>query len=205
MILWGANTAGPVAPPGTYKVRLTADGLSQTQSFKVVRNPMYPDVTDADLRAQFTLATQIMAKVNEANQAVIDARRIKSDAADRMKQNADAKLKEAGTTLTTGLSDVEDDIYQVKNQSGQDPLNFPIRINNRMANLLAMVQRGDGAPLSSWPALFEEYKKALKTQTDRFDKVVATDLAAFNAELRRVGLPTVAPPCPRGQSCTAVP
>jgi hypothetical protein len=33
------------------------------------------------------------------------------------------------------ISDVEDDIYQVKNQSGQDPLNFPIKINNRLANL----------------------------------------------------------------------
>ncbi|MBM4195457.1 MAG: hypothetical protein FJ202_13945, partial [Gemmatimonadetes bacterium] len=98
-----------------------------------------------------------------------------------------------------------DDIYQVKNQSGQDPLNFPIRINNRMANLLSMVQRGDGAPLSSWPALFAEYNKALKLQMDRAAKVYATDLTAFNAELRRLGLPTIAPPCGTAGTCTVVP
>ena len=205
MILWGASTAGPVAAPGTYKVRLTADGATQTQAFKVVRNPMFKDVTDADLRAQFNLAVQIRDKVNEANQAVIDARRIKTDADDRMKKNADAKLKETGDKLTFNLSDVEDDIYQVKNQSGQDPLNFPIRINNRMANLLSIVQRGDGAPTGNLPALFEEYKKLLKVQQDRMAKVITGDLTAFNTELRRLGLPPIAPPCPTGQTCNIVP
>ncbi|MEA3247178.1 MAG: glycosyl hydrolase [Gemmatimonadota bacterium] len=205
MILWGASVAGPMAPPGTYKVRLTADNYTQTQAFKVVRNPAFTDVSDADLRAQFALSMQIRDKVTEANQAVIDARRVKSEAADRMKQKADAKLKETGERLTTNLSDVEDDIYQVKNQSGQDPLNFPIRINNRLANLLSMVQRGDGAPLANWPSLFEEYKKVLKVQTDRMAKVYATDLTAFNAELKRLGLPVINPPCATGQACTVVP
>ena len=205
MIFWGAGTDGPFAPPGTYQVRLTADGATQVQKFKVVRNPMFTDVSDADLRAQFDFSMKVFAKVNEAQQAVIEARRMKGDAADRMSKNADAKLKETGTKLTESVSDVEDDIYQVKNQSGQDPLNFPIRINNRLANLLSMAQRGDGAPLSSWPALFAEYNKALKVQTDRMDKVVGTDLAAFNTELRRLGLPPVAPPCPVNQTCNVVP
>jgi photosystem II stability/assembly factor-like uncharacterized protein len=205
MILWGASVAGPLAPPGTYKVRLTADGTTQTRTFKVVRNPIFTDVSDADLRAQFKLAMQIRDKVNEANQAVIDARRVKADAADRMKQKSDAQLKAAGDRLTANVSDVEDDIYQVKNESGQDPLNFPIRINNRLANLMSMVERGDGAPLANWPSLFTEYTKILKTQTDRMGKVYATDLTAFNNELKRLGLPTIAPPCPAGQSCTVVP
>ena len=205
MILWGASTAGPLASPGTYKVRLTADGYTQTQAFKVVRNPFFTDVSDADLRAQFRLAVQIRDKVNEANQAVIDARRVKGEAADRLTRANDIKLKETGDRLTTNLSDVEDDIYQVKNQSGQDPLNFPIRINNRLANLLSMVQRGDGAPLANWPALFREYSALLKVQTDRIGKVYADDLSAFNAELRRLGLPPIAPPCPAGQSCNVVP
>lgn len=205
MIFWGASVAGPIAPPGTYKVRLTADGTTQTRTFKVVRNPMFTDVSDADLRAQFRLAMQIRDKVNEANQAVIDARRVKGDAADRMKQNSDAQLKATGDRLTTNVSAVEGDIYQVKNQSGQDPLNFPIRINNRLANLMSMVNRGDGPPLANWPSLFAEYNKILKVQTDRMDKVYATDLTAFNNELRRLGLPPVPPPCPPGQSCNVVP
>jgi photosystem II stability/assembly factor-like uncharacterized protein len=205
MILWGAGTAGPFVAPGKFKVRITADGYTQTQEFRVVRNPNYKDVSDADLRAQYNLAIQIRDKVNEANQAVIEARRIKTEADDRMSKNADAKLKETGGTLKTNISDVEDDIYQVKNQSGQDPLNFPIRINNRMANLLSMLEDGDGPPGNNFPALFAEYNKLLKVQMDRMVKVVNTDLSAFNNELRRLNLPTIAPPCPAGQKCNVVP
>src|SRR5687767_2419761 len=70
MILWGASTAGPTAAPGTYQVRLTVDGKPQTQPLVVMRNPMFTDVTDADLREQFTLSLAIRDKVSEANDAV---------------------------------------------------------------------------------------------------------------------------------------
>ncbi|MEX2284167.1 MAG: glycosyl hydrolase [Gemmatimonadota bacterium] len=196
MILWGSSTAGPHVPPGRYTVRLNADGRTQTKAVTVRRNPRFADVSDADLRAQYALATRIRDKVSEANTAVIESRRIKKEADDRMKQNADAKLKETGATLTTNLSDVEDDIYQVKNQSGQDPLNFPIKINNRLANLLRVVTSGDGPPIANAPVLFAEYTKLLAVQTARMDAVITRDLAAFNAELRRLGLAPITPKCP---------
>jgi len=205
MILWGASTNGPAAPPGAYKVRLNVDGHELVKPLRVRRNPLYTDVTDADLRAQFALAMQIRDKVSEANRAVIDARRIKHEAADRMTKNADAKLKESGDKLTTNLSDVEDDIYQVQNQSGQDPLNFPIKINNRLANLLRVVNAGDGRPIANAPVLFKEYSAQLSVQTGRLQKVLITDLAAFNTELKRLGLPTIEGKCPTGQVCEIVP
>ncbi len=102
-------------------------------------HPLYTDVTDADLQAQFDLAIRIRDKVSEANQAVIDIRRIKDDVAERLGRSADARLTTAGTTLSTSVSAVEEAIYQVRNQSGQDPLNFPIKINNRLASLLRVV------------------------------------------------------------------
>jgi hypothetical protein len=205
MILWGASVAGPAAPPGTYQVRLTVDGVSQTQKFKIKRNPMITDVTDADLRAQFALAIKIRDRVSEANQSVIDLRSIKAQVADRLKKSSDVKLKETGDKLTASSADVEDDIYQVKNQAGQDPLNFPIRINNRMANLLRMVTAGEGRPTNNLPTLFNEYNALLKVQTDRRDKVFAVELAAFNAELKRLGMIPVDPKCTKAEGCSFVP
>jgi photosystem II stability/assembly factor-like uncharacterized protein len=205
MVLWGGNTAGPAAPPGRYTVRLTVDGREQTKPIVVRRNPMFKDVTDADLRAQFALAIRIRDRLSQANDAVVQIRGIKREAADRVKSNADAKLKETGDRLTTKLSDVEDDIYQVKNQSGQDPLNFPIKINNRLANLQRVVSSGDGRPIANAPVLFAEYTRQLDIQIGRLQQVITMDLAAFNAELQRLGLPIVNAKCPGRQVCGMVP
>jgi hypothetical protein len=83
---------------------------------------------------------------------------------------------------------VEGEIYQVKNQSNQDPLNFPIKLNNRLASLLSIVARGDARPIGNAPAIFKDLTAELKVQTDALDKILATDLVATNAELTRLGL-----------------
>jgi hypothetical protein len=172
-------------------VRLSADGRAQTQSFRVRRHPLHEGVSDADLQAQFDLAIQIRDKTTEANNAVIQIRRIKTDVADRLSNSPDAQFKTRGDALTTNLSAVEGDIYQVRNQSGQDPLNFPIKVNNRLASLLSIVSRGDGRPIGNAGPIFKDLVAELKVQTDRLAKVLASDLTAFNAEAKRLGLATV--------------
>ena len=191
MVLWGATTAGPLAAPGTYRVRMTADGRTQTQSFVVRRHPLYADVSDADLKAQFDLAIRIRDKVSEANNAVIRIRAIKAQITDRLGKSNDARLKAAGDRLAQRLSAVEEEIYQVRNQSGQDPLNFPIKVNNRLASLLRVVTTGDGRPIANAEPIFNDLVGELKVQTDRLAVVLGADLAAFNTEARRVGLEPV--------------
>jgi hypothetical protein len=123
---------------------------------------------------------------------VIQIRSIKAQVADRTgKPAADAKLKAAADTLTKSLSAVEGDIYQVKNQAGQDPLNFPIKTNNRLASLLSMVNNGDGKPMGNAAPIFKDLTAELKAETDRLAKVLLTDLAAFNVEAKRLGLDPV--------------
>jgi hypothetical protein len=196
MILWGASTAGPTAVPGTYQVRLTVDGKAQTQPLVVKKHPLYTDVTQADLEEQFAMAMRLREKVTEANNAVIAIRALKTQIADRLTKSADPRLKSTGDDLAKKLSVVEEEIYQVRNQSGQDPLNFPIKINNRLASLMGVVNRGDGRPLANTYPIFTDLVGELKVQTDRLDAVLKSDLAAFNAEARRLGLEivTIAPP-----------
>jgi hypothetical protein len=191
MILWGGGLTGPTAAPGIYHVKLVADTVVRTTTLLVKRNPLYA-ATDADLRAQFALAIQIRDKVTEANQAVIDIRRIKTDVADRLAKSPDPALKTKGDALTTALSAVESEIYQVKNQAGQDPLNFPIKVNNRLASLLTGVMNaGDGRPYAQDYAIFADLTADLKVHTDQLAKVLTTDLPAFNTEAKRLGLDAV--------------
>ena len=205
MVLWGATTAGPAAPPGTYKVRINVDGKTQIQPVTVKRNPLNTDASDADLQAQFDLAIKIRDKMTEANQAVIEIRNVKAQVADRLKRADDAALKSSGDQLTTNAGGVEKDVYQVQNQSNQDPLNFPIKINNRLASLLRVVSQGDGRPTSNIPEIFGIQSGQLKVQTDKLALVWKTDLAAFNKEAARLKLPPVDPKCAKAEGCSVQP
>ena len=194
MILWGANLTGPSAPPGIYTVTMTADGVTQTQHLVVKRNPLF-GATDADLRAQFALAIQIRDKASEANNAVIMIRDLKKQIADRLAKSPDAKLKATGDKLAADLSAVEVEIYQVKNQAGQDPLNFPIKLNNRLLSLLTgVVESGDGRPIGNAPAIFRDLSAELTVQTDKLAKVIASGVPEFNAVAKTTGVPTLVVP-----------
>jgi photosystem II stability/assembly factor-like uncharacterized protein len=197
MILWGGSVNGPAALPGTYQVRMTVDGKTLTQPLVVRKHPLYTGVTDADLKEQFDLAIQIRDKVSEANNAIIRIRNVKSQVADRLaKAASDPKLKAAGDTLTKNLGAVEEEIYQVRNQSGQDPLNFPIKLNNRLATLLSMVNHGDGKPIGNALPVLTDLAAELKVQTDRLLQVLVRDLPVFNAEAKRLGLDAVSDKSP---------
>ena len=205
MIFWGASTVGPSVPPGRYTLRLTADGETVTAPAIVRRNPRITDVSDADLHAQYAFSKRVRDKAEEANQAVIAIRRVKAQLADRLKKSEDPALKAKGATLTANSSAVEENVYQVRNQSGQDPLNFPIRVNNRLANLLSMAQRGDGAPNNNLEEILGILSAELKGYTDRLAVVWSTDLAAVNRELGRLSLAPLDPKCAKPEGCGLVP
>ena len=112
-----------------------------------------------------------------------------------MAKSQDPKLKADGDKLTADLTAVEVEIYQVKNQAGQDPLNFPIKINNRLASLLTgVVESGDGRPIGNAPAIFHDLTVELKVQTDRLNKVLSTGVPGFNALAKVAGVPALVVP-----------
>jgi len=188
MVLWGATTNGPIVLPGTYQAKLTVDGrVAGTQSFAVKKHP-YHSATDADLQAQYQFASDIRDKVNEANNAIIQIRRIKQQLADRTSKTSNADAKAIAEEFAKQLTAVEVDVYQVKNQSNQDPLNFPIKTNNRLASLLRVVQAGDGRPTSNTGPIFNDLKAELKTETDRLQQAISTYLPRFNQLAQRIGM-----------------
>jgi photosystem II stability/assembly factor-like uncharacterized protein len=190
MVLWGATSNGPMVLPGTYQVRLTVDGSSATRPLAVKKHPLRNTSDDA-LAAQFRLASEIRDAVNEANNAVIRIRRIKQAVAERLTKSKDPELKEAADRLTRSLSAVEEEIYQVRNQSNQDPLNFPLKTNNRLASLLRVVQTGDGMPTSNVTNIFADLKAELKAEMDRLERTIAADLPVFNRAAARLKLEPV--------------
>src|SRR5262249_17082260 len=154
--------AGPGAAPGTYQMRGTVDGATPTKPLVGERHPL-PQATDADLQEEFDLASQILPKASEGNHAVIQNHALKKQGNDRLAKSQDAQLKATADKLAASLSAVEESIYQVKNQAGQDPLNFPIKVNNRLATLYSMVNDGDGKPIGNAAPIFKDLSNELKT------------------------------------------
>jgi photosystem II stability/assembly factor-like uncharacterized protein len=191
MVLWGGSVNGPAAVPGAYQVRLTVDGRAQTQPLTVKRHPLHIDATDADLKEQFDLAIQIRDKVSEANNSVIQIRKIKEQVADRLKKSQDGDFKTVANRLVKDLSEVEEQVYQVRNQSGQDPLNFPIKTNNRLAALLRVVDAGDGKPIGNAAPIFKDLMAELKAETDKLQLVLGRDLPTVNRLATRLGLEAI--------------
>jgi photosystem II stability/assembly factor-like uncharacterized protein len=183
LIMWAGNTRGPLAPPGRYSVRLTAAGVTRTQPFEILRNAAVPRVTDADLVEQFTLAQQINDKVSAANLAVIRIRALKTQIADRTGKTTKAGIRKAAAALLDRLTDVEGEIYQYRNRSSQDPLNFPIRLNNKLAALQGIVESGDYKPTAQSYEVFKELSGRLDKELARLDALVKADLTALSKQL----------------------
>jgi photosystem II stability/assembly factor-like uncharacterized protein len=193
MILWAASARGPKAPPGRYQVRLSVGGDPvQTQAFAIARNPAVTAVSDADLQAQFALASEIRGRVSQANQAVIDIRSLKEQLADRADKAKNARVKPAAAALSTKLTAIEGEIYQYRNQSSQDPLNFPIRLNNKLAALMGVVESGDARPTDQSRVEFKELSAQLDAQLSKLEALLKTEVPAFNKLLAGSKLQPVA-------------
>ena len=195
MILWAAGVQGPMAPPGTYSVRLTVNGKPiGTESFRLLPDPRSKGVTTADYAEQFALLTKIRDRFSETNDAVKTIRHVKRELEDRRKRiaaNAQASFATAATALEQALSQVEDSLYQTKNRSGQDPLNYPIRLNNKIGALMGVVGSADGRPTQQSYAVFTELSRQLDQELAVLKRTLDSGLPRVNALLRGAGLPVI--------------
>jgi photosystem II stability/assembly factor-like uncharacterized protein len=182
VILWGGNAKmGPVAVPGSYHVRLTANGVTQERDLTIDKDPRL-DVSTEDLQKQFDLALKLRDQLSQTDTIVSEIRQIRSQVDARLK--ADAELKPQTDAMMAKLTGIEETVYQVKNRSDQDPLNFPIRLNNYIAALARSVMSADAAPTAQAYVVETDLAGRLDVQQKAFDAAVHGDLDQLNAVLK---------------------
>lgn len=183
MIIWSARPQrGPLAPLGEYQVSLKTAGVEKSTSFELELDPNLEGITKEDLQKQFELAIQIRDKVTEANEAVILIRKVREQAK-QLEKSEDAKISTELTAMLEKMKVIEEDLYQVQNQSGQDPLNFPIKLNNRLASLQRSVENGQAKPTDAAYVVFEELSKELAGHLATLDQIINGDLKTLNDKL----------------------
>jgi len=190
MVLRGGSTNGPAAVPGNYQVELTVDGQSQRQWLAVMKDPRLTGVTDADLREQFALALQVRDATSRTNEMVIRIREMKKQIADRLEKRgaSNPRLGALAKTVETELSAVELELYQVRNRSPRDTLNYPIKLNNQFAVLLADIEMGDSRPTDQMYTVFRDLSASLAALAGRLESIGKDNLAQLNDVLRSAGL-----------------
>jgi hypothetical protein len=180
MIMWVGSPVGPIAAPGEYQVRVTADGEAQTQPLRVLRDPRPADLTDADIEEQFSLAIKVRDKISEANEAVILVRDMKRQIRDRITKVKDKTIVSLGESLIKTLSGIEGNIYQTQLRSQLDALKYPIKLNNRLANLQLSIETGDGRPTEQAYSAFQKLSSELYGVLDKLNTSLKTEVVRFN-------------------------
>lgn len=182
MILWWSSLNGPQAMPGKYKVRLTVGKETQEAEFEILKDPRSPSTME-DYQKQFDFLMSIRSKVSEAHLAIKEIRDIRQQMknySDRVKDDDSMKdLINMAKEIDKKITAVEESLYQTKNRSGQDPLNFPIRLTNKLAHLNSL-SAGEFPPTEQAYSVQKEMTDAINKELQTFQKIKAEDLPKFN-------------------------
>jgi hypothetical protein len=191
LIYWSASNQGPKADLGTYTVRLTVDGQSLEQNFDLLKDSRLTTVTDADIHAQFELDLAVRNRTTDANTGVTNIRSCTSQVDERVTRAADPAVTSAGAALNASLSTVENNLYQTRLRAAQDPLNFPIKLNNKIAALHGVIESVDARPTDQTTEVFTLLSDQLDTQLSRLTQIIDTDVPTFNQLVQSRGLPPI--------------
>jgi len=186
--------SGPSVPPGTYKVRLEVGEQKFEQEFEVRKDPRVA-ATDADLRAQFDLLKQVHARLSETHKAINELRALRRRAEDwaaRAKDKPELEaVAKAAQSVVDRLKPIEAELIQAKARSRGDTLNFPVRLNGKLAALIGQIASGDTAPTASQKAVFGDLSQRVQAQLDQLSEAIVTEVGNLNEAIRNANLPTV--------------
>jgi len=183
MILWWANLSGAKAVPGEYSVHLNVNGTSTSETFKIIPDPR-AEVSVADMQKQYDFVSDVNTTVDKAHQSIKKIRKITEqlDAfAKQYKDNPQTEdLVQKAKTMKEKFGEVEKALYQTKNRSNQDPLNFPIRLTNKLGHLNSLVALDDFPPTNQDIAVKNELTGKIDAQLKTFNALISKEIQEFN-------------------------
>jgi photosystem II stability/assembly factor-like uncharacterized protein len=192
--LWAGSTDGPEALPGNYQVRLTVNGKSYTAPLEIKPDPRL-NISQQDLQKQFDLLIKIRDRVKETHDTVNQIRSIRDqiNALNKgLEGDPHAKaVADAGRQLDKKMTEVEEALIQTKARSGQDILNYPIRLNNQLVALGGVVSSADSAPTQASYDVFDMLSKQLDAQMAKWKQILSTDLPAYDDAVRKQDIPAI--------------
>ena len=191
MILWWASLDGAKVVPGTYRVNLNINGTIQNQDFEILADPR-AEVTIEQMEEQYMFVSEVNKTIDKAHQSIKKIRKINTQLEGFIKQyGKDEEVKELvekAKELKETLTEIEKALYQTKNKSNQDPLNFPIKLTNKLGHLNSLVTMDDFPPTVQDVAVQQELSKQIEKQLTTFDELINNQIQGFNASFNELKL-----------------
>ncbi|MBK9569714.1 MAG: glycosyl hydrolase [Chitinophagaceae bacterium] len=193
LILWNGVPGNIVAPPGAYFYKLKVGSDSAEGAFRVKADPNYK-ITQEEYEAQFTFLVKIKDKFNEVQQGIKDIRALRTQINDftgRQQKDSIKEIKTLADSINKQLTAIEETLYQTKAKSGQDVLNFPIRLNDKLSGLFDAANSGNMAPSKQVKEVFADLGKQCDEQLDKLKKIKEEDVAKLNKLIREKEVPVI--------------
>jgi photosystem II stability/assembly factor-like uncharacterized protein len=193
MIFWGGSTAGPRVVPGNYQVRLSVDGkVAGTQNFSIKADPRLA-TTQAQFVEQFEFLSKTREKLSQTHGAILEIRDLRKqleDLSGRLSQDQ-KDVKDRAAAIIKSLTAVEEELVQTKIRSSQDALNYPIKLNNKLAALSSSVDSSDDPPTKQAHDVYNDLTAKIDPQLAALARIKADDIAAFNRTYAEKNLPVI--------------
>ncbi len=193
MILWTGTPAGITAPPGNYFARVKVGNDSAEVPFTIVADPNYP-ISQQDYDAQFAFLQQVQGKFNEVQKGVKDIRSTRTQINDFVaKQGKDCPkdVKQMADSINKQLTAIEEKLHQTKAKSGQDVLNYPIRLNDKLGGVFDMANSGNMAPSKQSKEVYADLAAQADIELAKLKTIMNQDIPKFNQLVRDKSLPVI--------------
>ena len=194
MVFYSSPNLGPKAVPGKYKARLTANGQVSEQEFEILKDPRL-STTAQEFQDQFEFLMKVRDKVSDAHQGILDIRKIKTDL-NYVKTKVEDKpenknLLDAMKKFQSDLTVIENNIHQTKNEARQDPLNYGIKLNNRLAFLIYEQGMGDFPPTKQAEEVRVELTKQIDDELNKLNTLIDNNVSTINEMIKEKGIEMV--------------
>jgi photosystem II stability/assembly factor-like uncharacterized protein len=197
MILWAGGVRGPDVVPGTYQVRLTANGKTETSKFEVLKDPRI-STTPEQFAAQLELSLQMRDKLSRTNETVVQIREVRKQVEEltaRLEAGPQSEktkqILDQAKSISSAMTEIEEALYQTKSRASEDPLNFPVRLNNKLAALLSDLESSDTQPTSSEQEVYEDLATEINAQLKSWNQMMDVKIPTFNKNVKDADVPAV--------------
>jgi photosystem II stability/assembly factor-like uncharacterized protein len=193
MILWNGSIGSVKAAPGKYHAKFHYGKDSVDVPFVILADPNYK-MTEADYDAQVGFLLQIRDKFSEVQNGIKNIRSVRTQITDftaKLDTIGTKDLKAQGDSINKQLTAIEEALYQTKSKSFQDVLNFPIRINDKLAGLYGVAASGQNPPSKQARETLADLGGQADVQLAKLKKILDTDLKSFNKLINEKQVPVI--------------